>query len=394
MVVGLNAGGLGVVRSLKARGVSVIAVDDTINKPEMATGAATRKLRLPIRESALVDGLLNLARELPERPVLMVTQRLPLVMVSQHRERLRDAYRLVLPDHGTVVAMENKEHLITLAATVGVSAPRTLVLDTEEALNAARGLRYPLILKPSDNDLAYMERFDKTYIVRDHGCLEDLAHRIWPCYAKPVLQEWIEGGDDQLYFCLQYRNAEGRARASFVGRKLLSWPPGKGATAACAAATDHQAEVEALTNRMFNAIGMRGFCSVEFKRDSVTGKFYMIEPTVGRTDQQEEVAMLNGINIPFAAYCDQIGAPVPPMTQTPESHTWSCLLEARWAKQQLRDEGHRPPCLRVGKGRVHDAHFRIRDPMPGMLNLLQIAPSPINRLMETFGTVLGTRRAT
>ncbi len=42
--------------------------------------------------------------------------------------------------------------------------------------------------------------------------------------------------------------------------------------------------------------------SMEYKRDRRDGRFHMIEPTVARTDFQEEVATLNGMNIPLASY--------------------------------------------------------------------------------------------
>ncbi len=35
----------------------------------------------------------------------------------------------------------------------------------------------------------------------------------------------------------------------------------------------------------------------------------MVEPTVGRTDFQEEIAALNGVNLPLAAYLSEIGQP-------------------------------------------------------------------------------------
>ena len=56
---------------------------------------------------------------------------------------------------------------------------------------------------------------------------------------------------------------------------------------------------------------------MEYKRDRRDEKFYMVEPTVGRTDYQEEIATLNGVNIPAAAYLREIGDTVQqPFRQT------------------------------------------------------------------------------
>jgi predicted ATP-grasp superfamily ATP-dependent carboligase len=50
-----------------------------------------------------------------------------------------------------------------------------------------------------------------------------------------------------------------------------------------------------------------GFGGVEYKRDARDGRFLIIEPTVGRTDWQEEVATLAGVNIPLMAYRHELG---------------------------------------------------------------------------------------
>ena len=71
-------------------------------------------------------------------------------------------------------------------------------------------------------------------------------------------------------------------------------------------------ELTLLTNRFFSGVGFVGLCSMEFKRDARTNQFYMIEPTVGRTDYQEEIASLNGVNIPLAAYLGELGVRLPP----------------------------------------------------------------------------------
>jgi hypothetical protein len=50
-----------------------------------------------------------------------------------------------------------------------------------------------------------------------------------------------------------------------------------------------------------------GFGGIEYKRDARDGRFLIIEPTVGRTDWQEEVATLAGVNIPLMACRHELG---------------------------------------------------------------------------------------
>ena len=49
-----------------------------------------------------------------------------------------------------------------------------------------------------------------------------------------------------------------------------------------------------MTADFFQRVGMTGACSMEFKRDPRDGEYYMIEPTVCRTDWQNAVADANG----------------------------------------------------------------------------------------------------
>ena len=53
-----------------------------------------------------------------------------------------------------------------------------------------------------------------------------------------------------------------------------------------------------------------GVGSLEFKRDRKTVKFMIVEPTVGRTDAQEEIATLCGVNIPLIAYSTALGGTI------------------------------------------------------------------------------------
>jgi D-aspartate ligase len=65
---------------------------------------------------------------------------------------------------------------------------------------------------------------------------------------------------------------------------------------------------------------------IAFKKDSRTGQFLMIEPTVGRIDGQEEVATLHGVNIPLAASYHEIGSSKLCLTENPLRVIWQLLF--------------------------------------------------------------------
>jgi len=61
-----------------------------------------------------------------------------------------------------------------------------------------------------------------------------------------IVQEWIEGADSDVYFCLKYRPPGGSQSISFTGRKICQWPIQVGGTASCMPAPEAAAELTAL----------------------------------------------------------------------------------------------------------------------------------------------------
>ena len=195
-----------------------------------------------------------------------------------------------------------------------------------------------------------------------------------------VVQEWIPGNDSDIYFCLQSLTADGRVDAGFLGRKIRSWPPNVGGTASCISAPEC-AELSEMTEGFFRQVGMRGLASMEYKRHAVTGEFVAIEPTVGRTDYQEEVATLNGVNLPLAYYlAASDAAPAVGMRQPPSERSI-------WRDQQAdeRSAAHAEQSISgwpSAHGKVFDAMWRIDDPMPWLWSQWLRVVSRVDKLIK------------
>lgn len=366
MVLGVELNGLGVVRSLSRAGVPVIAVDDTFNKPGMRTRYGRKHRVRALHGSALIEDLVEIARSLPDRPVLFVTQESTVQTVAAHRDDLTPYYRLTFPDAALLETLMHKESFQRFAERHDFRVPRSLHIVDDETLNAASSLRYPAILKPARKTAAYGRSFEKAYRIDGFDQLCDLCRKIMPVLPDLIVQEWIEGADADVYFCLQYVNGNGECVASFTGRKIRSWPPATGGTASCVAAPEAGGELDAETTRFFRTAGFTGMGSMEFKRDAVTGRFYLIEPTVGRTDYQEEVATLNGVNIPLAAWRAELDLAAPVQNFRLRPVVWREAATDRWSAELQHQR-----CGRglLDKGRRIDGWWRWYDPMPALFRL-------------------------
>jgi D-aspartate ligase len=261
----------------------------------------------------------------------------------------------------------DKAEFQAAAQNNGFPVPLAVVLQNRADLKAVCSLRFPCILKPVSKSTEYDLRFKKAYKVANAEDVNKLYTEMEDTGAM-ILQEWIEGGDDSIYFCLQFRGQSQIPIASFVGRKVRSWPPQVGGTASCVPAPEEAPLLESLTNRFFSEIGFYGMGSMEYKKDTITGKFVMVEPTVGRTDFQEELATLNGVNIPLAAYGYEANMQVTAITPAGQPAAWIVSQLNRWSSE-ARDKA---PALPAGMRR-YDAIGRLGDPLPWLHSMAERA---------------------
>lgn len=335
VVVGLESNGLGLVRSLGRAGVPVLGVT---SDPKLPTARSRYCEVLPgpdERTDAIVERLLEIGRDQAERVPLFCSMEKTVALVSAARERLSEYFLLSLPPHDLLQRLNDKREFAHLAAERGILVPHTETVDSLDALEAAaQRAGFPLIVKPLEKGGGFDAHF-KARALR----LEDAADlrarfRGFPWGQALLVQQFIGGADSEIYFCLTYFGTDGEPLGHFTGRKIRIWPRVFGNTAsACPAEVP---EVTAATLDLFRDVGFRGLGSLEFKREAGTGRYYAIEPTLGRTDYQSEVAPANGVNLPYLAYCDLLGLPLPQPRPPPAPVTWiDPLSDARAAESAI-----------------------------------------------------------
>jgi predicted ATP-grasp superfamily ATP-dependent carboligase len=359
VVVGADICGLGLVRSLGQARIPIIVTDTDHRRPAMHSRYARAFVAPSLSGSGLVESLLALAKPLGCRPVLFLTTDAQVRTVSEHRETLQ-SYRIRLPDHQTVCELLHKTGFQMSAERHGFPVPASLTIRQTEDLPALRGLRFPAVIKPGDKTAFFQGKAPRAMRVEDPVQAEAACRDILREVPDLIVQEWIDGPDDQIYFCLQYYDHAGSLVSSFTGRKLRSWPPATGSTASCIAAPEVSETLEPLTCAFFQAVGMTGMCSMEFKRDVRSGAFFMIEPTIGRADWQEEVAALNGTNLPLVAYREAIGLPPPSRDPVPRKTIWrdpSCYWRSVAAGRSFH-------ARRPAEALVKGSCWRKDDPVP------------------------------
>jgi D-aspartate ligase len=374
-VLGGGINGLSVVRSLAQAGLRSVVIVEARYDVATVSRYARRFTFATFHGENFVEELLRLRIGMPRRGIIIFADDRPLLTVSRYRDRVAPSFSFQLPPHGLLVDLTSKERFFQLAKRGGFPVPRTLLVHNHGDLNGLRDLRPPLCVKPNTRSRAYDGSFKKAYRVETQADARSLCERVLDTVEEVIVQEWIEGSNDSIYFCLCYMGP-GASVVAFTGRKGRSWPPQIGVTASCWAAPEVAEELEDLTIRFFRSIGLtNGFASMEYKRDQRDGGFRMVEPTVGRTDGQVEISALCGINLCHVAYCDAAGLPRPPLKPDP-THIW---------RDEFRDfisaRSSGTSCFYPPSHRIHNAYWRRDDPGPALLESAKGAKEALHRVI-------------
>lgn len=352
--------GLGIAHSLGPFGVPVVIADTDPYRPGLHS-RYVRAYRLhSLSGPELIEDLLAIHTQIRTRAILFPTTDMQVQAISEHRNRLCAAFRLHLPHPACLVKLMHKAAFQCEAERLGFPIPKAICIRNEEDLAKLKKIRFPAVIKPGDKALFFANKAMRNRKVNSREEAENICREVLPNAPDLITQEWIEGSEHDIYFCLQYRGANGETVCSFVGRKLRCWPPETGSTASCIAAPEVAKPLERMTTAFFNKTCVVGMCSMEFKRDARNGEFFMVEPTIGRTDWQEEIATLNGVNIPLAAYRYEIGLPGPALSLPRRPIPWMyppSFWRAIVSTRSFRD-GWRS--IR----RAKSAYFNFGDPLP------------------------------
>jgi D-aspartate ligase len=366
VVGGRGAGTLGVVRSLSQADIPVILLDESALAPGMHTRYGHKVAISRASGVPLVKDLLALAASITGPAVLFLNSDDAALTVSKYRTELEKHYRFRLPSHDCLTSLIHKTRFQQMAEAHGFPVPRAVIIGHIGDLGRLTELRFPCIVKPLRATPDYVRgRYARAYKAASHEQTEKVCRRMLAVVPELVVQEWIDGPDSDLYFCLQYRAADGATVCSFTGRKLSIWPPDVGVTASCTTAPEVRPLLQPLTETFFERVSFVGMGGIEFKRDCRTGQFLMIEPTVGRVDAQEEVATIHGVNIPLAAYFYEIGAELPLAEYDLSPVIWRDFF-SHW--RSIYSSRSWPPANHNTK--VYDAYWRVDDPMPAFFHVL------------------------
>ncbi|MEK8053349.1 hypothetical protein AACH10_24040 [Ideonella sp. DXS22W] len=315
LVLGVDSHGLAAVRALNQAGVPTYALDKDTSLPGARSNQFRRLFSTPSFEAAdLLPVLRQVRQQLSayDEVALMAMNDRQVEVIGRHQAAVTADYRVAWIDQAdTILRLQRKNELETHSRQHGLNYPRTVQFDSPGDANLAMSMRFPMIIKP----VRPLSSF-KTQMAANPADLDRWLQRYQA--DLPILgQEFIAGDDRAIYFGALLLE-RGRLLFGMTGRKLASYPPSRGQTTV--AETVDEPQVLQLTQQFFAGLRLSGPVSLELKR-APDGSFWVIEPTVGRTDFWVGLCIGAGFNQPLMEFQLATGQPVTMPTRT-EGCTW------------------------------------------------------------------------
>lgn len=307
-------GTLGAVRSLGRAGVEVHLVADS-------TGSPVRRSRFvcemhppppPGASGAdIVSALRRVAARVTRPAVLIPMDDASAVAVSRWRGHLSPSYLLPQQPEALAERVADKAELAAVCESADIPYPVTLIPHSAaQAAAAIWQLGLPVVAKwsrpwllPTGTGLR------STVLVRSAREAQTLYGRAEEAGSRLLLQAFLPPGPNRDWFFHGYASRSGAVCGGGPGRKQLAWPRGAGLTAVGRWTPNPQ--LQALTERLVDALGYRGILDLDFRRDSGNGRYHLLDFNPRPGAQFRLFADGAGLDVVRALHLDLTHRPLP-----------------------------------------------------------------------------------
>lgn len=374
VVLDLSATGIGIIRSLKQKGIQTNAYDVKgkyeIGKTRYATCGICPS---PVAdEEALLLFLSNLGERFNKKAVLYAGSDDFIYFISKHREKLASNYSFLLPEHSLVEAVLDKRRTYELALQHDVPCPKTFTILKEEQLEETMDqILFPCLLKPV-NSADFRKRiphslYKKVIVVEMASQLrqEFLYYRQ---FGELMVQELIPGNEDNIYSVKTLLDEQMNVIGLWMNQKIHQFPPYYGSTALAVSVRDDQV-IEAAVS-FLKKLRLKGLAIAEFKKDPRDGKLKFIEinPRMGLT---QRLSLACGVDLAYLYYLHVTGQKPKPITEQKEGVKWVYFIRDYISFRQKQKQGAMTfgEWLKSISGNKVEALFAWDDPMPFIRSL-------------------------
>ncbi|RLL89240.1 hypothetical protein CN13_06520 [Petrotoga sp. HKA.pet.4.5] len=330
--------GLGVIRALGENGVPVRALDSSkkpVGKYSKYTKAFNVVTNPALNAEQFVKELIEIGKELNEKPVLFPTNDVWSIAVSKYKQQLEKYFLTYNPDYSVIKKIIDKRLFYNIMEKENILVPQTYGIKRFDDLEKIKKeLIYPLILKPTarmeinrkscDTRIYNLNRIIEIKNFEDFFKYKDLIKNY-----EFIIQQKIEGLSNNMYTVGIYADKKSKVRAAFCGRKVRGYPVEYGD---CIAGESYWVdELVEQSKKLVKILGYTGIAEIEYKYNQVDGKYYLIEMNP-RTWSWIGITPKAGVNLPLIAYKDARGEEIPEYIEMDKSKKvlWTRSIDDRF----------------------------------------------------------------
>lgn len=342
VVLDLSATGIGIVRSLKEKGINVFAYDVQekyeIGKTRYATCGICPNPES--EEQELLQFLILLGKGFIRKPVLFAGSDDFVHFISKHRTILSQYFRFLLPEESVVEAVLDKKLTYELAVKHNVPCPKIFEIHDEQQLEQIIDeVTFPCILKPvysSDFRKRISHSLYKKAIFVEKASELREKYLLYVPYGELMLQEIIPGDETCIYSVKTFFDEQMNLIGIYMNQKLHQFPPDFGSSAMVISIRDEEVIQKAVS--FLSALQFKGLAITEFKRDVRDGelKFIEINSRIGLT---QRLSIACGVDLAYLYYLSLTGQNPSPVTSQLEGVKWVYFVRDYIAFLQKRRMG-------------------------------------------------------
>jgi predicted ATP-grasp superfamily ATP-dependent carboligase len=326
-------GGINLVRTLGLAGLQAVVATPDRHEPALRSRyCSARWLLPPLASASAIESLAQLGRTLStalgRRIPLMYGSDDALELIQAHEDRLRRYFVFLLSAPPVARALIAKDRFEAFAEARGLPAPQALAWDGEGA-GSVRGTPGPVLVKPRSK----VDWHHSALCQRLFG--GDGKARIFPSgeaasadadlalfHPQLTFQKYVPGGDIDLWSFHGFADERGEVLASFIGRKVRTYPTLTGESAFIE--LGHDDSLDAVGREVARLCPMRGVFKMDFKRDSSDGSWYLLEINA-RYNLWHYLGARNGANLMAAAYEYLVDGTRPAPVRADTRYRWLSL---------------------------------------------------------------------
>jgi len=319
-VEGLDISAYGIARGVGRHGVPVYALNDKLRDPLRYSKYVRECFVYPddpsqprayagdsvANEDVLCRLILEWGARFQHKPVLFATSDWFARFLSNRQGELKDRFLFHWVQPALFTTIVDKGTMVCFCERAGVKVPRTHITRPEDDMvQVARGFVYPSLIKPIHRYTAgFPVETAKVLVAKSPAEAEAFFAKYPQLKGATLMQELIEGGDDQVFQYTALVDTNGQIAAQATVRKLRQFPAGYGSM--CYGRTERNDALAAEGRKLILALGYRGLGSLEFKYRQKDGGYYFIEMNT-RLPWYNGLFADAGVNLPYLAYLDLVG---------------------------------------------------------------------------------------